>query len=83
MKSTKKIKYAKSDSLTEKDFEGGKFRMSMYIDLDVIEEIRKRAASRGLPYQTFINQHLRDSFLGNAEDERIRRIVREELSKVG
>ena len=79
MKSTKKkIKYGKLDVLSEDEFtpKYAKFRMTMYVDLDVLDEIRKRAASRGLPYQTYINQLLRDTVLGSVVDERIRSIVR-------
>lgn len=86
MKSTKKkIKYGKVDVLSEDEFNPrhAKFRMTMYVDLDVLDEIRKRAATRGLPYQTYINQLLRDTVLGSAEDERIRLIVRDELAKTG
>ena len=56
----------------------------MYFDFDVLDEIRKRAGGgRGLPYHTYINQLLRDTVLGSANDERIRSIVREELAKTG
>lgn len=58
-----------------------KFRVTMYIDLDVLDEIRRHARKRGLPYQTYLNQHLRDTILGEAVDDRIRRIVREELRR--
>ena len=86
MKSTKKkIKYGKVDVLSEDEFNPkyAKFRVTMYIDLDVLDELRKRAASRGLPYQTYINQLLRDTVFGAADEERIRSIVREELAKTG
>lgn len=90
MKSTKKtkkgkIQYRKTDLLGGDAFnpKETKFRVSMFIDLDVLEEIRKRAKEKGLPYQTYINQYLRQSHLGSEEDNRIRRIVREELSKTG
>lgn len=84
MKSTnkKKVKYG-SVSLPEDAFntKETKFRVTMYVDLDVLDEIRKAAKKRGLPYQTHINQILRDSVFGQEMDERIRRIVREELGK--
>lgn len=88
MRSTKKskrgkIQYGKEDLIGEDAFDPKetKFRVSMFIDLDVLEEIRKRARIKGLPYQTYINQYLRDAHLGDAEEERIRRIVREEIGK--
>ena len=82
MKSTakKKIKHG-SVSLPDDAFnpKETKFRVTMYIDLDVLDEIRKKAKKRGLPYQTHINQILRESVFGQEMDERIRQIVREEL----
>jgi uncharacterized protein (DUF4415 family) len=84
MKSTvkKKIKYGPvslpDDAFNAKET---KFRVTMYIDLDILDEIRKKAKERGLPYQTHINQVLRDSVFGQEMDERIRKIVREELAK--
>lgn len=61
--------------------ENTKFRVTMFVPLDVLEEIRKRAKQRGLPYQVYINQVLRDHVFGDAEAERIRQIVREELKR--
>ena len=88
MRSTKKskrgkIQYGKEDLLGEDVFnpKETKFRVSMFIDLDILEKIRECAKSKGLPYQTYINQYLRQTHLEDAEDERIRRIVREELRK--
>ncbi len=86
MKSTrkKKIRYG-SVSLPEDAFNDRetKFRVTMFVDLDVLDAVRKRAKLRGLPYQTYINQLLRDSVLGSELDDRIRKIVREEISKKG
>lgn len=83
MKSKVKIRYGKKDQLTQNEFDprNGKFRVTMFIDLDILDEIRKRAKTKGLPYQTYINSLLRETVLGSAEDERIRKIVREELAK--
>jgi predicted DNA binding CopG/RHH family protein len=82
-KKTQKIKEKSQDILTEDEFDPrhGKFRVTMFIDLDVLDEIRKRAADKRLPYQTFINQLLRELILGSDETEKIRQIVREELAK--
>jgi len=62
----------------------GKFRVNMFVDLDVIDEIRKRAQAEHMPYQTWINRKLReliedskDSTLLTASD--ITRIVDERL----
>ena len=83
MPSTKKIKYGKKDVLTEDDFDpkNGKFRVTMFIDLDVLDELRKRAARKGLPYQTYINQTLRELTFGSEQEDRVREIVRDELKK--
>ena len=91
MKSTKikksknsKINYGKvslpKDAFNSKET---KFRVSMYLDLDVLDEVRKLAKKQGLPYQTFINQLLRERVLGSKMEDQIRKIVREELAKVG
>lgn len=86
MKSTKlkknKIQYGKVE-VPDEAFQpkNAKFRVTMFIDLDLLNEIRKRASKRKLPYQTYINQTLREVVLGNAAEERIREIVREELYK--
>ncbi len=85
MRSTKrKIKYG-SVELPDEAFESrnAKFRITMFVDLDVLDEIRKRAKAKGLPYQTYINQFLRETHLGSAEEDRIRQIVRDELAKTG
>jgi predicted DNA binding CopG/RHH family protein len=86
MRSTKskKIKYG-NVKLPDEAFnpKNAKFRVTMFIDLDVLNEIRKQAAKKGLPYQTYINQHLRNTVLGYEEEERIRSIVREEIKKYG
>jgi len=84
MRSTKKkkIKYGKIDLPKEAfDTKNAKFRVTMFVDLDVLDEIRKKASKKGLPYQTYINQLLREVAIGSEEEERIRKIVREELSK--
>ncbi|MFN7685330.1 MAG: CopG family antitoxin [Oligoflexia bacterium] len=78
-----KIQHGKVDLLDNNAFnpKETKFRVSMFIDLDVLDEIRKRARAKGLPYQTYINQYLRESHLGSGDEERIRNIVRDELMK--
>lgn len=87
MKSTaknKKIKYGSvtlpSNAFNTKET---KFRVSMYVDLDVLDEIRARAKNVGLPYQTYLNQLLRNTVFGDEMDDHIRKIVREELKKTG
>ena len=84
MKSTKnKTKRTISDVMEADELEShhGRFRVTMFIDLDVLDEIRKRAADKRLPYQTFINQILREATFGSTDTEKIRKIVQEELAK--
>lgn len=53
----------------------GKFRVNMFVDLDVVDEIRKIAAKRHVPYQTLINQKLREVFMNEASlEERVAKI---------
>ncbi|MGZ3713209.1 MAG: hypothetical protein ACXVBE_15705, partial [Bdellovibrionota bacterium] len=58
-----------------------KFRVTMFVDLDVLDKIRELAKFRGLPYQTYINQMLRDSVFGSEFEDKVRKIVREEIEK--
>ncbi len=64
MKSKKnpKIKYGKVD-IPEDAFEpkNVKARITMWIGMDTLQEIKKRAHDKGLPYQTYLNQVIRDS----------------------
>ncbi len=77
-----KIKYGKVNLPEEAfDAKNAKFRVTMFVDLDVLDEIRKKAQEKGLPYQTYINQSLRDLVFGDYEEEKIRKIVRSELAK--
>lgn len=41
-----------------------KFRVTMFLDLDLVEEIRHRAAADGDKYQPWINRLLRRVILG-------------------
>lgn len=88
MKSTKKknkqnkITYGTVD-LPPDEFEpkNVKFRVTMFVPLDVLDEIRKKAKAKDLPYQIYINQILRDVVYGDEEEKRIRKLIREELRK--
>jgi hypothetical protein len=55
----------------------------MWIGMDLLVEARKRAAAKDLPYQTYLNQVLRNAILDFSEDEKVRRLIREELAKTG
>ena len=64
----------------------GKTRITIYIDDDVLEAFRDRADASGRGYQTMINDALR-AYLGKAslpiDKDILRRLIREELKKVG
>jgi predicted DNA binding CopG/RHH family protein len=69
MKSTlkNKIKYGKVN-LPKDAFDKGQFRMTMWIDLDLLREIRKLAEKDGMKYQPWLNKKLRDVILGKPAD---------------
>jgi uncharacterized protein (DUF4415 family) len=48
----------------EFDPKHGKFRVTMFVDLDVLDEIRRVADREGIGYQTWINRKLRRVVLG-------------------
>jgi len=52
----------------------------MFIDLPILDTIRQEAKQKGLPYQTYINQLLREHVVGD-EEKNIRAIVRDEVRK--
>jgi len=84
MPSTKnKIEHGKKNVLDDDEFDPkhAKFRVTMFIDLPILESIRKEAKQKGLPYQTYINQLLREHVKGD-EDKKIRAIVRDEFRKI-
>jgi uncharacterized protein (DUF4415 family) len=64
----------------------GKTRITILLDNDIVEEFRERADAAGRGYQTMINEALRD-FLGKSrrpvDAETLRRILRQELKRVG
>ncbi len=64
----------------------GKTRITIYLDDEVIGAFRERAEKLGRGYQTLINGALRDA-VSEAEPpvdaKTLRKILREELKKVG
>jgi hypothetical protein len=59
-------------------------RVTMYLDVAVIEAFRTQAATRGSGYQMLINEALRHTLHPDAAPvtvESLRRVVREELSR--
>lgn len=57
----KKLNYAKHDVLNEAEFSTKyvKERITIWIDEDVLDAFRARAASEGTKYQTLLNSALR------------------------
>ncbi len=83
-KKNQKIKYGKIE-LPEDAFDpkNVKARITMWIGMDLLDEAKKRAKSKDLPYQTYLNQVLRNAILDSSEEDKIRKLIREELSKTG
>jgi predicted DNA binding CopG/RHH family protein len=86
MKSTRtsNIRFANKDVLDKDAFNPTetKFRVSMYIDLVVLQKVREAAKKRGLPYQTYINQCLRESHLDlETGNNKIIQLIKDEVDK--
>ena len=61
--------------------QGGKTRITMYVDDDVLAAFRTQAEKQGIGYQTAINQVLRD-YLYHSEsalENLLRKVIREEM----
>lgn len=58
---------------------GGKARITMRLDSDVLAIFKARAEITGGNYQTLINQALRDAALGITLTEVVRQTIRQEL----
>jgi predicted DNA binding CopG/RHH family protein len=79
----KKIKTGKVEiGPDEFNSKKGKFRVNMFVDLDVVDEIRRIAAKRHIPYQTLINQKLREILMNEQSlEDRLARIEEIVLKK--
>ena len=64
--------------------EGGKTRITIYLDNDVLSEFKTKALIDGIGYQTEINRVLRQYMKsgGLTLEELIRKAVREEVSQL-
>jgi predicted DNA binding CopG/RHH family protein len=80
-----KISFTKKSTLDSDEFDSKyvKVLISTRLDEEVLKAVKKAALERGIGYQTLINQTLKDKFIGNVEEEKIRRIVRDEMKKTG
>ena len=63
---------------------GGKTRVTMYLDANVLAAFRLRAEAEGKGYQTLINEALKQVATNSTPltEEVVRRIIREEIHTV-
>jgi predicted DNA binding CopG/RHH family protein len=78
-----KIQYGEKDRLSAEDFapENVKQRISIMIDMDVLDKVKVHAKNAGLPYQTFINQLLRQHVSGQSTVEQRLKKIEETIFK--
>ena len=64
----------------------GKTRITIYLDDEVLDNFRDRAESKGIGYQTLINQalktYLQEPNQHPVTESELRRIIREELHQI-
>lgn len=75
----KNIQYGNTD-LSDEMFEPKniKRRITLFLDLDALSEVKKRAKKDGIGYQTKINQLIRDAVLGPSDiEKRLRKIEKQ------
>ncbi len=73
--------YSEVPLLAKLQAQGGKTRITMYVDDDVLAAFRAKAEQQGIGYQTAINQVLRD-YLHQGEsalESLLRKVIREEM----
>jgi predicted DNA binding CopG/RHH family protein len=78
MKSTKKNKISfGSVELQEDEFnpKNGKIRVTMWIELDLLDQVRKKAADEGEKYQPWIKKQLREIVSGDSEKKIENRLI--------
>ncbi len=84
MKNNPKIKYGSKNLLPEKINSKDELVMiSIKMEGDLLDKLKARAKELNKPYQTMMKEMLRESLKMSASeiDERIRKIVRQELNK--
>ncbi len=81
-KKNQKIKYG-SVEIPEEAFDAKnvKARITMWIGMELLEEAKRRAQEKDLPYQTYLNLLLKEALFGSKEEEKIRKIARDEVQK--
>tara|TARA_B100001248_G_scaffold259530_1_gene245736 strand:+ start:4067 stop:4333 length:267 start_codon:yes stop_codon:yes gene_type:complete len=66
----KKIEYGTEEiEQDEFDSKNAKFRVTAFIDLEIIESLKKLAKKQGKGYQTLMNEILREAVLGDSSYE--------------
>mgnify|MGYP006278542151 CR=1 FL=1 len=69
-KKKEKMSYGSEElDANEFDSKNAKFRVTAFIDLDVIEALRNQAKTQGKGYQTLMNEILREAVLGDSSYE--------------
>ncbi len=83
----KDVKYGKKDLLSEDEFDPkyGKERISIMLDIQVVDAFRDKAKKEGKKYQTLIRDTLREYAFGSNEDieKRLERIEAAVFKRTG
>lgn len=76
------------DDIRDEDFEDRniKIRVTTFVDLDVVKELKRQAKNQKSKYQTLLNKILRDYAFSKEKDtpiteSRLRKIIREEMKR--
>ncbi len=70
----KKIKYGKTDVLTDSDFKNPKIRISMMVDEEILKAFKERAKETGEGYQTLMHRTLREAAHKPSLEERVSKL---------
>ena len=70
----RKIKYGKTDTLSDADFKNPKIRISMMVDEEIIKAFKDIAKSNGEGYQTAMHRALREAALKPSLEERVKKL---------
>jgi predicted DNA binding CopG/RHH family protein len=73
-KNKSSISYGKKDLLSADDFKNPKIRISMMVDEDLLQTLKRNASEEGIGYQTLMQKILRESVGRPSLEERVRRL---------
>ena len=73
-KNKSSISYGKRDLLSADDFKNPKIRISMMVDEDLLQTLKRKASEEGIGYQTLMQKILRESVGRPSLEERVRRL---------